>query len=201
MPRCAPPELPVNEVRDYHLINSQVAHWLDEGHGLIRLTGVGGQRLLLAGLRGAWRARIEVLGLAGPELAAELDAPGLIIVSRGGARDGVGRSLRAGTVVLRDAADECVGYRQTGGLVVALGSVGARAGLELRGGVLVLGGPAGHLVGERQRGGRIVALGRPLGPMAGHGRTSGRLHLELAGLPGGLTRLAVEALREAYREV
>jgi glutamate synthase domain-containing protein 3 len=164
--------LPVNEVRDYHLINLQVAQWLDAGVRRIRLTGVEGQRLLLAGLAGPWTAEIDVEGFAGPELATELNAAGVVVRGRGGAADAAGSHLWAGALVLFGPAGDGVGYRQGGGLIVVAGGAGHRAGLEQSGGTLVLVGPAGRLAAERQRGGSVLAL-RGAGPHLGRGATGG----------------------------
>jgi hypothetical protein len=79
------PVVPVNEIRDYLQVNTQVAKLLDTGAGRIRLTGVEGQRLLLSGLAGPWRAVVEVEGRAGPELAAAIHAPELVVIARAAA--------------------------------------------------------------------------------------------------------------------
>jgi glutamate synthase domain-containing protein 3 len=170
----SPAPVPVDEIRDYHRVNAEVARRLDRGATRVRLTGVEGQRLLLAGLRGAWRATVEIEGSAGPELAAGLETPGVLVVVNGAAADGAGRSLRSGTLLIRGSAGDGLGYRQAGGVIYALGRAGHRAGLAMEGGVLLLKGGAGRLAGERQSGGLIVAAGE-LGPFAGHGRHGGRL--------------------------
>jgi glutamate synthase domain-containing protein 3 len=167
------PALAVNEIRDYQLTNRQLAQLLDQGARRVRLTGVEGHRLLLSGLRGAWTAVIEIEGRAGPELAVDLDAPGLIVVAYGGVGDGAARSARAGSVVVLGDAGAALGYRLAGGVVVAAAAAGPRAGLEMTDGLLILAGAAGRLAGERQVGGRIFALG-PLEPNAGHAHRGGR---------------------------
>ena len=161
----APVEVSVPEVRDYTRINAEVVRLLDAGHRQIKLAGVDGQRLLLHAIRGDWTARIDVDGDAGPELAAELDAPGVRVVCSGSAADGAGRGLRFGAVLILGDAGEAVGCAQVGGLVVVAGSAGARAGLGQSGGVLVVGGSVGRLAGERRTGGRMAV---PSGAM-GHG--------------------------------
>src|SRR4029453_17950212 len=82
------PLVVIPEIRDYQRINAEVGRLLADGHGRVRLLGAEGHRLLLAGLRGAWEAVVEVEGRAGPELAADLDAPGLLVVCLGPAADG-----------------------------------------------------------------------------------------------------------------
>src|SRR4051794_29906274 len=64
--------IPVPELRDYHQINAELVRRLDLGQRHVRLEGVAGHRLLVAGLAGPWQAIVEVDGNAGPELAAEL---------------------------------------------------------------------------------------------------------------------------------
>src|SRR5262249_46436603 len=85
---------------DYHAINKELVRHLDRGCRSIRLSGAGGQRLLVSGLVGPWSAVIAVDGDAGPELAAGLDAPAVTVVGRGSAADGgargVGGRWRAG---------------------------------------------------------------------------------------------------------
>lgn len=168
------PILPVNEIRDYHRINAHIAQLLDRGAARIRLSGVERQRLLVSGVRGPWQAVVEIDGTAGPELAADLDAPNLLVIARRGATEGAGRGLRSGALAILQHAGDGLAYRQSGGMIAVLGPVGHRAGLELRGGLLYLGGPTGRLAAERQSGGRIFAWGEPVGPFAGYARRGGR---------------------------
>lgn len=167
--------LPVPEIRDYLKINAELIHALDDGARLVRLAGVEGQRLLAHGLRGRWNAVVEVEGRAGPELAADLDAPGLTVVALGAVDDGAGRGLRSGRLLIHGDADDGLGYTQRGGVILAAGAAGARAGLDQAGGLLVIAGAVGRLAGERQRGGRLVLLGDPdqIGPFLGHGQVAG----------------------------
>jgi glutamate synthase domain-containing protein 3 len=167
--------LSIPEIRDYERINAELLQRLDEGHAHVVLHGAEGQRLLAAGLKGAWAAVVEVVGRAGPELAADLDAPDLVVVCRGGAGDGTARRLRAGRVVILGDAGTALGYFQEGGSVIAAGAAGARAGLNQRGGDLAVLGAVGRLAGERQQGGRLFVRDDRLGPFAGRGRQGGRL--------------------------
>jgi methylamine---glutamate N-methyltransferase subunit B len=169
------PPIPVPELRDYHQINAELLRRLNLGQRLLRLEGVEGQRLLLLRLAGSWQAVVEVGGNAGPELAAEMDAPGVTVVCRGSAADGAGRDLRAGKLVILGHGGPVLGYFQRGGVIVAAGDVGARAGLCQRGGNLILLGNVGPLVGERQSGGSIFLNDGPIVPQAGHGACGGRL--------------------------
>jgi glutamate synthase domain-containing protein 3 len=171
---ASPAVVPVDEIRDYHRINAEITRLLNLGHVHLRLGGVGGQRLLLAGLSGPWEAAVEVVGAAGPELAADLDSPGLVVLAHGAAADGAGRGLRAGTLWVRGRAGDGLAYGQRGGVVAAVGPAGHRAGLAMQGGLLLLLGGAGRLAGERQAGGLVVARAG-LGPDAGHARRGGRL--------------------------
>jgi glutamate synthase domain-containing protein 3 len=153
--------IPVPELRDYHEINKELVRHLGLGRTHVRLEGVEGQRLLVSGLTGPWEAVIEVDGNAGPEVAAEMDAPGVTVVCRGTAADGAGRGLIAGTLIILGAAGAATGYLQRGGLIVAAGDAGPRPGLCQREGDLVLLGRAGLLAGERRTGGRLfLHLGR-----------------------------------------
>lgn len=151
------PPIPVPELRDHRRINAEVVRRLDRGDARVQVEGAAGHRLLLAGLAGGWRATIEILGDAGPELAFGLNAPGIVVVCRGAAGDGAGSRLRAGTLLLLGPAGTAVGYHQEGGLIAAAASVGPRAGLGQRGGDLVLLGSAGPLLGELSRGGRLLS--------------------------------------------
>lgn len=187
----------VPEIRDYGRINARVALLLDSGQGRIRLAGAEGQRLLVSGLSGPWQAVVEIDGRAGPELAANLDAPGLTILCQGSAADGAGRGLRSGRLLIAGDAGVAAGYAMTGGTLIVEGRAGPRAGLAMSGGVLVLGGPADRLTGERQRGGLLFALGDHNGPHTGQGRTGGRL-IPVEDLRG-LNPADAETLREAIR--
>ncbi len=188
------PVLLVPEIRDYQRINAELAHALDEGAAEVRLAGVDGQRLLVAGLAGPWRARVIVEGPAGPELAAGLDAPGLVVIGTAGAADGAGAGMRAGRLVVRGEAGDSVGFAQRGGSIVVHGRAGHRAGLAQSGGTLVLLGGCGRLAGDRQSGGRLFVTAEGVGPHLGHGRRGGIL-VRLG--PGGEPIDAGEADREA----
>src|SRR4051794_17655581 len=94
------PVLSIPEIREYPRINAELVLLLDAGQTHVRLVGAEGQRLLLHGLRGTWEALIEIEGQAGPELAADIDAPGLTIVCHGPAADGAARGLRSGRLLI-----------------------------------------------------------------------------------------------------
>ena len=140
---------------------------------MIRLIGVRGQRLMIAGLAGSWEATIAVEGDAGPELAAGLDAPALTVVCLGHVADGGASGLRAGRMLVLGDVGTAFGYAQRGGLAIAVGGAGPRAGLNQAGGVLALLGTAGPLAGERQSGGLLFARADRIGPHSGRGRRSG----------------------------
>jgi glutamate synthase domain-containing protein 3 len=161
------PAIIVPELRDYHQINAEVVRRLDRGETHVRLEGVERQRLLAAGLSGRWRATIELIGDAGPEIAAGMDAPGLVVVCRGSSADGAGSGLRAGGLLLLGPTGAALGYAQSGGLIIAIGPVGPRAGLRMSGGELVLSTSTGPLAGEGQTGGRLYLPMTGLGPHAG----------------------------------
>jgi formylmethanofuran dehydrogenase subunit C len=194
--------LPVPEIRDYLQVNRRLVQLLDAGTSVIRLIGVERQRLLAAGLKGSWTATIEIDGEAGPELAAELAAPYLLIVARGSAADGAARGLAAGRVVLECDAGPAVGYGQRGGVILALGSVEARAGLEQRGGLLVIAGACGPLAGERQAGGTLALLGERIGPGLGTARRAGVIESPHARVPTSreLSRQTIDELERLTRD-
>lgn len=170
-------EVSVAEIREYPRINAEVARLLNLGGSRVFLRGVGGQRLLLAGLRGDWSATVELDGFAGPELAAELDAPNLKVVCRGSAADGAGRGMKAGELFILGGAGDAIGLGQIGGLIAVAGPVGDRAGLRQRGGLLILLDDVGRLAGERMSGGLLLAIAGRIGPFAGLARVGGTLAL------------------------
>jgi glutamate synthase domain-containing protein 3 len=163
----------IPEIRDYQKINAELVALLDQGHPLIRLEGAEGQRLLASGLVGPWTATIEIVGRTGPELAANLNAPGLVVVARGSTADGVGSGLIDGRVIVLGHATDGAGYGQAGGILVVAGDAGHRAGLRQSGGTLALLGSVGRLAGDRQSGGVLIARTNDLGAHAGRGRTGG----------------------------
>jgi formylmethanofuran dehydrogenase subunit C len=171
------PIIVVPDIRDYTKINSELTKLLDAGHRLVRLIGVDGQRLLTHGLRGLWSAIVIVEGNAGPELAAELDAPNLIVACSGSAKDGAGRGIKTGRLWIGGNAESAVGYGQSGGTIFVRGSAGPRAGLGQTGGSLMVVGEVGRLSGERQSGGVLMIKNGPIGPFSGHGRIGGRIIL------------------------
>jgi glutamate synthase domain-containing protein 3 len=164
----------VSELRDYQRINAELVRRLNLGQRHVRLQGVEGHRLLAFRLAGDWQAQIELCGNAGPELAAEMNAPLLTVVCRGTAADGAGRGLVAGRLVILQTAGTALGYFQEGGLIVACGDVGPRAGLCQKGGDLVVLGRAGPLAGERQSGGRFFFRPALAGTDQGFGARGGR---------------------------
>ena len=170
-----PPRLAIPEIRDYQKINAELVALLDRGHRHVRLEGAEGQRLLASGLSGGWDAVVEIVGRTGPELAANLDAPGLTVVARGPTADGAGRGLKRGRVIVLGDSGDGAGYAQSGGLLVIAGSAGHRAGLRQSGGSLVVVGTCGRLAADRQSGGRFFVDRRTLGPHDGRGRVGGRL--------------------------
>ena len=87
----AAPVVSIPDIREYPRINAELKQRLDEGHPRVVLAGAEGQRLLTAGLAGNWDAIVEIEGNAGPEVAAGLDAPKLMIVCHGSAGDGAAR--------------------------------------------------------------------------------------------------------------
>ncbi len=173
-PDAAVPVIFVPEVRDYVRINAELVALLDEGHPRIRLESAEGQRLLASGLVGPWDAVVEVGGRTGPELAANLDAPRLRIIARGGTLDGPGRGLRAGLIVILGDAGDGVGYAQSGGLLVVTGNAAHRAGLAQSGGTLAVLGSTGRLAGDRQSGGFFFLGPGGLGPHPGRAWRGGR---------------------------
>lgn len=170
----APSAISVPELRDYHQINAEVVRRLDRGETHVRLEGVERQRLLAARLKGDWNATVELLGDAGPELAAGMDAPGLVVVCRGSSGDGAGSGLCAGAVLLLGPTGTAVGYAQSGGLIVAVGRAGPRAGLRMSGGDLVLLTATGPLAGEGQTGGRLYLPMSDVGPHVGWNARGGQ---------------------------
>ncbi|WP_337176997.1 glutamate synthase [Paludisphaera sp.] len=186
--------IPVAELRDYHLINAEVVRRLDRGDRLVRLEGPSGQRLLLAGLAGSWDAVIEVAGDAGPELAAGMDAPNVVVVCTGRSADGAGAGMRSGTLLLLDPSGSATGCRLAGGSLIAADAVGPRAGLGMSGGDLILLGPVGPMAGDRQSGGRLFLPAEPAIPHAGREAVGGR---RFAGDPGEGEADARQALAEA----
>lgn len=165
----------IPELRDYERINAELLGLLDRGATRVVLSGAEGQRLLAARLRGGWSATITVEGDAGPELAAEMDAPGLTIHVRGRAADGAGRGLVAGRLDIAGDAGEALGYGVRGGTILVRGDAGHRAGLMQSGGIIVILGRVGRLAGERQSGGSLIVSADRLGPHPGRGHRGGVL--------------------------
>lgn len=171
----ASPSLLIPEIRDYRAINAELVALLDRGHSRVRLEGAEGQRLLASGLKGPWRATVEIIGRTGPEVVADLDAPALTVIVRGSTADGAARGLRAGRVIILGDAGDAAGYGQSGGILLISGSAGHRAGLAQSGGVLAILGSMGRLACDRQSGGRLFLPKGTLGPHSGRGRRGGRL--------------------------
>lgn len=173
-PADSAPAVIVPEIRDYTRINAELVRLLDDGHRRVRLSGVDGHRLLAFGIRGSWKAIVDVEGSAGPELAAEMDAPNLAVICAGHAASGAGRSLRSGILLICGDAGPGLGYVQQGGNIVVAGDAAPRAGLDQKGGLILVGGSTGRLPAERQAGGRMIVRGS-IGAHARVGHRGGRL--------------------------
>jgi glutamate synthase domain-containing protein 3 len=186
--------IPVPELRDYHRINAEVVRRLDRGERVVRLEGPAGHRLLLSGLVGPWSAVIEVVGDAGPELAAGMDAPNVVVVCGGRSADGAGAGIRAGTLLLLGPSASAIGCRLAGGVIVAADAVGPRAGLGMSGGDLILLGSAGPMPGDRQSGGRLFLPAGASIPHVGRESVGGR---RFSGDPGAAEPDARRALESA----
>jgi methylamine---glutamate N-methyltransferase subunit B len=187
----------IPDLRDYSRINAELVQLLSAGRCRVRLAGAYGQRLLLLGLSGPWQAVVEIEGTVGPELAAGLDAPGLLVVCRGAVGDGAGSRLRSGRILILGSAGDAVGYTQAGGTIVVAGPAGHRAGLGQSDGTLILLGPVGRLAGERQTGGLLIAHADRIGPHSGFGRSGGNLLLLPA--PGHAVPSADAANFQSYQ--
>ena len=156
--------LSIPEIRDYQRINAELSQQLDEGHTHVRLVGAEGQRLLLAGVAGAWSALVEIEGDVRAGARRRARCAGLTVVARGPTADGAGARLRAGRLILLGDTGDALGSGQEGGVILAAAAAGHRAGLGQRGGVLVVLGPLGRLAGERQDGGRLFVHAAPARP-------------------------------------
>lgn len=189
----------VPELRDYHRINKELVRRLDRGDARVRVEGAEGHRLLLAGLTGTWRATVEIVGRAGPELCFGMNAPGVIAICRGPSGDGAGGGLRAGGLVLLGPSGTAVGYHQEGGLIVASGGAGPRAGLRQRGGNLVILDSAGPFAGEAQRGGRLLLPSGRVGRRAGRGASGGQRLWVSPWSPSAEADEAIQALQVAAK--
>ena len=172
----------VPEIRDYERINLEIVARLQTGFKTIVLQGVEGQRLLVSGLSGDWEGCVVVEGRAGPDLGAGLNTPRLRVDCLGDVADGVGHSLRGGSICVRGNAGTCAGYGLSGGRIIIEGNTGPRAGLNQKGGLLVVFGNAGNLVGEGRAGGIFAAFAGRIGKHPNLAATGGRfLNLELSG--------------------
>ncbi|MDX2037393.1 MAG: glutamate synthase [Isosphaeraceae bacterium] len=169
----SPPTISIPDIREYDRINAELVRLLDQGSPVVLLAGAERQRLLAFGLRGGWRARVVIDGLCGPEVGAELDAPGLSIICRGSTGDGAGRSLRSGRLLVFGSSGDAVGASQSGGRILANRGVGHRAGLRQSGGDLIVLGEVGRLACERRSGGRFFASRERLGAFFEHGASGG----------------------------
>lgn len=157
------------EIRDYHVINRLVAQALENGEHEIQLAGVDGQRLLLERLTGPWKARIEINGNAGPELAFAMNAPSVAVDCLGNAADGTGAHLNAGLLTIRGSTGAAAALCQHGGTIVVHGQTGPRAALRMNGGILVLMSSPATRTGEWQSGGTIYQPPQTQADTARHG--------------------------------
>jgi glutamate synthase domain-containing protein 3 len=170
----SPAIISVPEIREFDRINAEIVQRLNHGAKHIVLMGVEGQRLLAFRLMGPWHALIEIEGNPGPEVGAELDAPGLTVVCRGRTAEGAGRAIKNGRLVIHGSTTEALGYTQSGGTILVKGSAGNRAGLNQSGGKLIVLGGVGRLAGEGQRAGLLALPAGKIGSNFGRNHSGGQ---------------------------
>lgn len=127
---------------------------------VIELKNVLGQRYIGDGID--VKAKINIYGTPGNDLAAFMDGPEIEIFGNG--QDGVGNTMNSGEIIIHGDCGDILGYSMRGGQIYIKGNVGYRSGIHMKSylekvPVIIIGGKAGNFLGEYMAGGIIIVLG------------------------------------------
>jgi glutamate synthase domain-containing protein 3 len=127
---------------------------------IIELKNVLGQRYIGDGID--VKAKINIYGTPGNDLAAFMDGPEIEIFGNG--QDGVGNTMNSGKIIIHGDCGDILGYSMRGGQIYIKGNVGYRSGIHMKSYLekvpaIIVGGKAGNFLGEYMAGGIIIVLG------------------------------------------
>ena len=201
----------------YREVNEQILRMVKEGHRVVRVVNVNGQRFIGVNLprHGVRGVRIEIYGTPGNSLANLNE--GVEFVVYGNAQDDVADTMHGGKVVIHGDARDVLGQTLQGGYIFVRGSAGNRVGIQMREYVdkrpyMVIGGRVDDYLGEYMAGGVIMvlgidALGKPLeltGRYVGSGMVGGRIYIrgrvDESKIGLAPSDVEVKALKEAIEE-
>ena len=146
--------------KTYKVLNEEIRAALRNGEENLVLENVNGHRYI--GDNIDFKAKIEIHGVPGNDLAFAMDGPILEVFANG--QDAIGNTMNAGKIIIHGNAGDICGYAMRGGKLFIEGNVGYRAGIHMKEYMekyptIVVGGKAGDFFGEYMAGGLLVVLG------------------------------------------
>lgn len=144
----------------YKDLNDKIYEAVKNGEKKITLKNINGQRYIGSNLSA--KARIDIDGVPGNDLAAFMDGPEIYINDN--AQDVVANTMNSGKIVVNGDAGDVLGYGMRGGQLFIKGNVGYRVGIHMKSykgliPVIVAGGIARDFLGEYMAGGVVIVLG------------------------------------------
>ncbi len=148
----------------YKKLNSLIKESVNNGHKLIKLLDVCGQRFIGAGLECSEKdpIELEIHGVPGNDLGIFMDGPKIIV--KGNAEDQIGNTMNSGTIIVEGDCRDVAGLSMRGGKIFVKGNAGYRIGIHMKEyqdqiPIIVIGGKAKEFFGEYMAGGILIALG------------------------------------------
>ena len=148
----------------YKKLNSMIKKSVKNGHKLIKLLDVCGQRFIGAGLECSENdpIELEIHGVPGNDLGIFMDGPKIIV--KGNAEDQIGNTMNSGTIIVEGDCRDVAGLSMRGGKIYIKGNAGYRIGIHMKEyqdqtPIIVIGGKTKEFFGEYMAGGILIALG------------------------------------------
>ncbi len=149
---------------DYRTLNDKILEKALEGHRVIKVYNVYGQRYIGINLAryGIHNVKLELFGIPGNCLG-NLNEDTEIIVY-GSAEDDVGDTMHGGKIVIHGDARDVLGQAMQGGYIFVRGCAGTRVGILMREyrdkrPYLIVGGRVDDYLAEYMAGGVVMVLG------------------------------------------
>ncbi len=177
---------------DYRQLNDLILEKFREGHRLVKVYNVYGQRYIGVNLmrHGVRNVTLEIYGVPGNCLG-NLNEDIEIIVY-GNAEDDVGDTMHSGRIVIHGDARDVIGQALQGGYIFIRGNAGNRVGILMREyrdrrPYLIIGGRVDNYLAEYMAGGVVMVLGidaylnninvELTGKYVGSGMVGGRVYI------------------------
>lgn len=144
----------------YRALNELIHKAHDEGHSIINVKNVYGQRFICAGMEGS--CTVNIYGTPGNDLGVFMEGPTINVF--GSAEDQAGNTMNAGKIIIHGNAWDVTGLAARGGSIFVKGNGGYRIGIHMKEyknkrPQIVYGGVVKEFFGEYMAGGTLIVLG------------------------------------------